>query len=219
MSSNQSNPDSIDAEITCDCKSGRGIEKYTQDAFHREIARQYQNDDVSLRDLEERINKEFVIGAIRRAESTEWGVASFDATPEEIVHALHSDDVPPGKAKRIETRLEQAGIDTDALRKSFISYRTVKNHLNDCVDIDTSTESTITRTDARNTTAWARKRCEAVIAQTVERLSNTGLATIGDDFDVTVTPRVTCNECGDSSTISEFIGSDGCSCDTVNADE
>ncbi|WP_425494352.1 rod-determining factor RdfA [Natronoglomus mannanivorans] len=219
MSSNQHDTDTIDADITCNCKIGSGIEKYTQDAFHREIIRQYQDDDVSLRDLEERINKELVTGAIRRAESTEWGVASFDATPEEIVQALHTDEASPGEEKRIETRLKQAGIDTEALRKSFISYRTVKNHLNDCVDIDTSTESTITRTDARNTVGWARKRCEAVITRTVERLSKTGIATISDDFDVTVTPRVTCNECGDSMTISEFIGSDGCSCSDDDTDE
>ena len=224
MSSNQpssddtpttSNHDDGDADTPpCTCKIGAGINTYTQRGFHDEITRLYETDDVSLRDLEHRINKEFVTGAIRHTAATDWGVGSFDATPSEIVTALHDDSLPPSEQNRIVTRLEQAGIDSEELSKSLISYRTVKNHLNNCVDIDTSKNTEITRTDARNTVGWARTKCERVISRTVERLSRTGMSTISDDFDVTVTPRVTCNKCGDSMPISEFISSDGCSCPT-----
>lgn len=211
MSSNHHSTDTPD-HVTCNCKIGAGIDKYTQNAFHNEIIRQYRDEDVSLRDLEERINQEFVTGAVRRTESTEWGMGTLDATPAEIVRVLHTDDASPRDANRIRTQLTQLGVDVEELEKQLITYRTVKNHLNDCVDIDTSKQSTITKATARKTVGWARTRCEAVIRRTVERLATADLATIGDEFDVTVTPRITCQDCGDTITISEFIASDGCSC-------
>lgn len=193
---------------TCHCKVGNGIQKYGLDDLDDELTRNYREDDASLRDLENKVNVAFTRAALDNAD------AALNTTPEEIVRVLHSDDdVSRREQAKIETQLQQAGVDVDELKKDYLSYRTVKNHLNDCLDIDTSRTETITLDDARATIGWARTRCENVILTTLNRLSNTGRISLGTDVDVTVTPRITCRDCGVSTTISEFLTSNGCDCD------
>lgn len=200
----------------CTCKIGKGIEYHDRQELHDEITRQYRDQDKSLRDLESFINREFAAAAVQNADTYHRESSSIKTTPDDIVRILHSTDdtVSPREKARVETELRQAGVYVDELKKRFVSYRTVKNHLNDCVDVDTSRNESITIDSARKTIGWARSRCEGVIEKTIERLSNAGLVTTGADVEVTVTPRVTCDDCGVSVTISEFLRRAGCDCES-----
>jgi len=202
MSTNTDAPDTAE----CTCKIGKGIEEYGRQELHGEIIRRYRDQDESLRELESFINREFAAAAVQNAR--------VDATPAEIVRILHSndDDVSRREQARLETQLQQTGVNAEDLQKRFVSYRTVKNHLNDCVDVDTSRNESITIDSARKTIGWTRSRCEGVIEKTIERLSNADLVTTGSTVDVTVTPRVTCQDCATSITISEFLRQEGCDC-------
>lgn len=193
---------------TCHCKVGSGIQKYDLGDLDDELVRKYRDDDYSLRDLETEVNVAFTRAALDAADTH-----GINASPEKIVRILHSgDDISRREEARLETQLQQAGVDVDELRKDYLSYRTVKNHLNDCLEVDTSRTETITLDDACATIGWARNRCENVIYQTLKRLSNANHITLGTDVDVTITPRVTCHDCGVSVTISEFLSSNGCDC-------
>lgn len=196
--------------VTCHCKIGKGIQKYSLEDLNEELTRKYRDDDYSLRDLETEVNTAITATTLDQAD------AALNTTPEEIVRILHGDDddVSRREENRLATQLDQAGVDVETLRKDYISYRTVKNHLNDCLDVDTSRTETITLDDARATIGWARTRCENVIEQTLARLSNADKITMGDDIGVTVTPRVTCRDCGVTVTISEFLTDNGCDCST-----
>lgn len=195
--------------VTCHCKIGKGIQKYGLDDLNDELTRKYRDDDYSLRDLETLINTAITTTTLNNTDT------ALNTTPEEVVRILHSDDdVSRREENRLETQLKQTGVNVETLRKDYITYRTVKNHLNDCLDVDTSRTETITLDDARATIGWARTRSENVIEQTLKRLSNADKITIGNDVDVTVTPRVTCPDCGVTVTISEFLTNNGCDCST-----
>ena len=189
------------------CKVGRGIAKYDCGGLNDRLVRAYTEEGASLRDLEEVINEAYVAGAIDASPS------AIDLTPERVVSVLRGDgDTEPRARARLRTRLEQQGVDIEALEGDFVTYRTVKTHLNECLDVDTSRQESLTIDDARDTIGWSQARCEGVIETTVERLANADRATIGDSFDVTVSPRIECRDCGSSLTPTQFLERGGCEC-------
>lgn len=188
------------------CKIGRGIEKYDCDGLNDELASEYREGDASLRDLERVINEAFTAAALEAAGSP------TDRDPGDITATLRGDDESKRQQARLETELEQAGVDVDQLQRDYVSFRTVKTHLNEHLDVDTSRNETITLDSAESIIEWAETRCTSVIERTLERLSNADEATIGDDFTVNISPRITCHECNSTLTVREFIGNEGCRC-------
>lgn len=188
------------------CKIGRGIEKYECDGLNDKLAHEYREGDASLRDLEQVINDWFTATALENAGSP------TDRDPAEITAILDGDGESRREKARLETELEQAGIDVEQLQQDYVSFRTVKTHLNDHLGVDTSRSETITLDSAGSIIEWAETRCTSVIKRTIERLSNADEATIGDDFTVNISPRITCHDCNSTYTMREFIQSEGCRC-------
>jgi len=193
------------------CKIGRGIETYDCNGLNDELVHEYRDADASLRDLERVINEAFTTAALEAAGSP------TDRDPADITAILRGDDESKRQQARLETELDQVGVDVDQLQRDYVSFRTVKTHLNEHLGIDTSRNESITLDSAESIIEWAETRCTGVIKRTLQRLSNADEATIGDDFTVNISPRITCHECNSTLTVREFVGNEGCSCGSDQA--
>lgn len=189
------------------CKVGRGIRKYGCSGLNDRLVQEYRDADASLRDLERVINEEFTIAALEDAGSP------TDRDPAALTAVLRADDDSTRREKaRLETQLEQAGVDVEELEQDYVSFRTVKTHLNEHLNVDTSRTETITVDSAAGIIEWAETRCVSVIERTIERLSNADEATIGEEFTVSISLRITCYDCSTTLTITEFLDGEGCDC-------
>ncbi|MDS0280742.1 rod-determining factor RdfA [Haloarcula onubensis] len=163
-------------------------------------------DGESLRDLETFFNR-----AVLRAAMAASGMETIDGEPANLYRLLTDDEVTAGKRVDAASKLRRNGVDPDALRDDFVSYQTVRTHLNDCLDVGTARESSLTVTDARNTVHKLVSRTESVALRTIERLAGQGALSIGAPA-VTVSVRVACAECNDEYTFSVLLDEGGCSC-------
>lgn len=188
------------------CKIGYGIKKYECSGLNDKLVRGYRNGDASLRDLEKIINEEFTAAALRDAGSP------AGRNPSDITAVLQGQEGSRREKARLETQLEQAGIDVEQLEQDHISFRTVKTHLNEHLNVNTSRNESITLESASSIIEWAETRCTSVIERTIERLSNAGKATIGDNFTVNISPHITCYDCNSTIRVKQLIEENGCNC-------
>ena len=163
-------------------------------------------DGDSLRDLEAFFNK-----AVLRAAMTAAGMKTIDGEPSNLYRLLTDGTVTSGKRVDAESKLRRNGVDPDTVADDFVSYQTVRTHLNDCLGVQTARESTLSVTDARNTVHKLVSRIESVTLRTIERLCREGtLSIVGPS--VTVSVRVACSECNDEYTFSTLLERERCSC-------
>jgi hypothetical protein len=183
-------------------KIDRAIRKFECVGLRDDIADQYVNQDMSLRELETFINTRFVKAALQP-----YGNPT-ERDPETITAILSNpDDYEPRTVTRVETQLQNAGVDVEELQSMFITYRTVKNYLNKQLDIDTSVSESIDMYTARQTISWAKSRCEGVITTTLQRMMNAGLLEDTPGVDVTVEARVMTDSTDARPTLTSFIES------------
>jgi len=209
--STPSDGDDDDPDNPC-CKIGRGIERYDRSDLDDRLVEEYTIEGGSLRSLEQTVNEAFMRGVLDTVDADTVQKLNSTATsnPPDLVDILTGDN--KRQQARVETILQQADVVVDQLKRDFVSYRTVKKHLNQCLNVDTSRKAPdpITTTDAEDTIEWAETRCERVINRTIERLANTndGLPT---NVSVDTTTRITCNDCGTTEPVTAFIRN-GCDC-------
>jgi len=103
-------PDSDGGKRVCDCKVGRVLARRDLDR-HDEMADRWRSRDVSLRSLERELNV-----ALLRAAAREAGVATLDGEVENLYRLLTDDDVTSGTRVQARRRLENEGLDVDAVR-------------------------------------------------------------------------------------------------------
>lgn len=164
------------------------------------------SDGESLRDLETFFNQ-----AVLRAAMAAAGMETIDGEPSNLYRLLTDDAVTAGKRVDAESKLRRNGVDPDAVVDDFVSYQTVRTHLNDCLDVGTARESSLSVTDARSTVHKLVSRTESVVLRTIERLSGQGALAIAAPS-VTVSVRVACSECNDEYAFSMLLDEGGCSC-------
>lgn len=194
---------------TCSCKVGRVADRYDFDVD--DLRRRYRT-DASLRDLETTVNKRILRTAIERAAGDVSVLESNDRSVDALYEILRGDDdAAPAERARVATRLEQAGVDVDAVTDDWVSHATIKTHLNDCLSMDTSREASITPEEAISTVEWTRSRSERVVSETVKRLEKAGILEVAEP-NVGVSVRITCEACGRSYTIQRLVDDGGCAC-------
>ncbi|SER38108.1 rod-determining factor RdfA [Natrinema salaciae] len=201
----------------CSCKVGRSVERYELDGLNDELRRKRFDEEASLRELADFVNRQILAAAI---ESTPldltdiaYGAVSPDDALSAVYETLTSDSVAADREVRVRTRLEQQGVDIAAIESDWVTHPTVRGHLNDCLGIDTSRSARITPDESRDTIEWARTRCARIVEQTVSRLVTSGHLAIAD-FDVTITIQITCGECGRTHRPTELLEQRSCSCDS-----
>ncbi len=196
----------VDAAVEppCSCKLGRNLAAYGLDDLHATL-RERRADGDSLRDLERFVNTSLLDGALREAGAEVIG--DVDA----IYDALTGDDVSAGRRTEVRERLEHAGVDVATVEAAFVSYQTVRTHLRECLNLETSRERSLSVDDARGTIEWARSRSEGIVERTLQRLDAADEVAAGD-VDVSHVVRVDCGDCGSSYPVDEFVDRGGCAC-------
>lgn len=203
----------------CDCKVGRSAARYNLDDLDAALQHQRNERDASLRDLAEYVNRRILGAAIERAagdvlggEDPLFGALDDGEVVSTVFETLTGGDVSAERRARVRTRLEQAGVDVDAVEADYVTHPTVWNHLRGCLDVDTSSTSTIDRSDATGTVEWARRRCESVVEQTFRRLRSAGVVSVSE-LDVSVSIRLTCSECEGSYSPLDLLDRGRCECE------
>jgi len=202
----------------CDCKIGRIIDEYDLETLDADLERRRREEEASLRDLAARTNRCILEAAIEResqsvfeAEDELFGAIDRDEAVAAIYAALADDETRPDRRARVRTRLEQVGIDVDGIKRDWVTHPTVRSHLRECLDIDTSRDCRLDSDDALDTIEWARSRCIAIVGRTLERLQGGNSLSI-TDADVSVSIRVTCRNCNESYSPARLLSRGGCAC-------
>lgn len=207
--------DSDGDEGQCSCKIGRDIDRYDLSGLNEELQYRRNEEDASLRDLAEHVNKRILEAVLNdtRTDLTNvaYGAVSETDALDAVYETLASDDTPADREARVRKRFEQAGVDIEEIESHWVTHPTVRTHLNECLDIDTAQRARITADTARNTIEWARTRCRRVVEQTITRLSSAGIVAIGD-ADVSVGIQITCSDCGSTYRPGALLEEGACAC-------
>lgn len=189
----------------CSCKIGRNIEKYELGDFDDALIDKRQKEEMSLRDLASYINSRILESAI------DSKATSVVGDPMTLYTSLTGDDISPERRADVRDDLEYAGVDIDKLEEDFVSHQTVKTHLQDCLDLDTSRQGVEILDDAKDLIEWTRNRDERIIKKTLQRLRDSGEIQSGQ-LDITHTVNIRCEECGTNYRLEEFLQNEGCEC-------
>lgn len=205
------------AETTegCSCKVGRVADRHGLTELDDALRRR-RDDGASLRALADVVNRQVLAAALEDA-ATNWpsdevyGAVSGDRAVELVYEALAGDDVRTERTARVRTRLEQRGVDVDAVTDDWVTHPTVRHHLRECLGVDTSRDGTISIDDAVDTVEWSRTRAVAVVSRTFERLDDAALVRTGG-LDVSATFQLTCTTCGNTYRPGRLLDQGGCAC-------
>jgi len=163
----------------------------------------------SLRKLAEWFNERLLERALN--DSSE---SYIESEVENMYELLTSDDASRGVQAEVETRLEQAGIDVEHLRQSFVSHQSIYTYLTEVRNVsqpnETSDESQLEKTN----TAIQRlvSRTNAVVSKNLESLQNTERISLGE-FSIFVQIDVYCHDCNTQYGVQELLSRRGCECD------
>jgi hypothetical protein len=186
------------------CKVGRAIDSYDLFEFDAELRTRRQRGG-SLRDLATFANTRILERALTTADADVVG------DPETLYHILTDDEIRQSRRTEVESKLETQGVDLDRLRRDFVSHTTMRQHLQGCLDIDTSRDQHVDPDAERGTIEWSRARSEQVIEESLSRLHNAGDLETGP-LEVTHSVRVTCDVCGESYRLHELLDTGRCAC-------
>lgn len=186
------------------CKVDRIGEKYGLDGLDGRLERRRSQKDASLRQLESHINRE----VLKRA-MTSAGKDPIKGEAANLLDHLRGDDEISRKEARRELRRQ--GIDVNELEEDFVSYQTVRKHLNECMQIDTSSAYSPAPDEDRRRLGDLKGRAEKVIKRTFDRLRKHDAIKVGEPRPA-VSLKVKCGDCGRTHDASELLRTRRCAC-------
>ncbi|QZA88266.1 hypothetical protein K0C01_10820 [Salinarchaeum sp. IM2453] len=197
------------------CKVCNAIEKYGLSGFDEKLINKRTVEEMSLRDLTDYTNKEIL--RVGLSDSTIQSTANiYGSLPgnnavETIYQLLHDKDGTADQRARIRTQLQQEDIDIGSIESDWVTHPTIRKHLQECLDVDTSRTVEITISDGVDTIEWGRTRCRGVVDQTIQRLMSADKLDI-DSPRVTVDIQITCEQCNRTYRPDELLESGTCDC-------
>lgn len=193
-----------DGENHC-CKVGRVGDRYGLDDLDGALRHRRSERDASLRRLAAFVNARVLAAVVESA-----GVETT-GDPLALYETLYGEDAAPERKADVRDRLEYAGVDLEELEGDFVSHQTIRAHLNDCLEVDTSRRGVSSVEAGREIIEWARDRDEHIIEQTLAQLARKGLLGTGD-LEVRHSVTVRCTDCGEAYRPTELLSSGGCAC-------
>lgn len=187
------------------CKLDRIAEEYGLVSIDDEL-RSAKADGASLRELETVVNHRLLKQAFLDA-----GSPLLPGEAETLYKLLTDSEASKGTEIQLHNRLETEGIDAESLVADFVSYQTVRTHLRECLDIDTGTQNRVDLDTERKTVFGILGRTEQIVQDSVDRLATADELDTGA-LDVSVTARVTCENCGHSYSLDELLAQQSCAC-------
>lgn len=190
-------------------KVGRLLAEHGMDGFGEELEARWLGegyDEESLRALADRFNERLLAERLEAA-----GESPLDGEAGNLYRLLTGDDVGAGARVDAEARLEERGIDPEAIRTEFVSHQAVHTYLTEFrgASKDRSPGDPVERT--RGTVQRLRNRLVAVTENGLGALADGGAVTLGE-FDVFVDLRVFCEDCGTGKSLTDLLDDGGCDC-------
>lgn len=208
----ESNTEDGDTTNRQQSKIVRLVEEYDLDGLGEELEQRWTGDaseQYSLRDLAAYFNKQI----LRRAMETA-NMRPLEGEIDNTYRLLTGDEVSGGERTETYRRLEQNGIDIDELEAKFVSHQTIYRYLREHRDVHRG-EETYDEDEAiekgEETIQRLRSRTEVITESTIERLAKSGYVDV-DEFDILVNVSLTCENCGRSYDITEFLSRQACDC-------
>jgi len=191
-------------------KVARLLREYELDGIGEELEARWTADGderMSLRDLASYFNKRLLERRLTRA-----GLSTLEADVETTYRNLTSDDVSAGVRSDTRVRLQQNGVDVDALEQDFVTYQAIRSYLKEYREA-TYQQASDEKKIAKDKESIKRlvSRTRSVTADRLEKLSETDRIAI-DDFEILLDMQVLCQECGSQYSVDELLDARGCSC-------
>lgn len=163
----------------------------------------------SLRDLADYFNRELLGTAL-----DDHGVDTLEGEVDNLYRLLTDDEVTSGVRTEAENRLEEHGIDVDELTADFVSRQAVHTYLKKDREAEYTTDDDDDVLDRRmGELQRLKSRLSAVAERTLSTLADSGHVTLGD-FQVLVSVRVQCTDCGSQYGVTDLVSRGGCQCQT-----
>lgn len=163
----------------------------------------------SLRSLADWFNRQLLAAAYERADE-QFEEGQLERTYE----LLTDDDVGSGARAEAETRLEQRGVDVEALKAAFVSHQSVYTYLTEHRGVSRPSDDASDADQIEKTGDAIRRlvsRTKAVVRSNLETLHNTDRITIGS-FTVFVDVQVFCQDCESQYSVEDLLSNRGCAC-------
>ena len=195
----------MSGEDTCQCKIGRVAQEYGVNTLTAELVRRRSEEHTSLRDLADIVNVRIVEGVL------DDSTADIIVDPRSIYYSLTDDETDTEQRVRVSDQLSRLAIDIEALTNDFVSYQTVRRHLQNCLEMSTDREGIETINEAKAVIDWSRNRHENIVERTIKRLDRLGELSI-EQPRVTATITIACERCGSITRIDELLQQGRCGC-------
>lgn len=195
----------MSVECLCGCKVVRKEEQYGLRELDDELVHRYRNEGASLRDLETYVNVRILDSAL-----DDVGVGLLGSV-EEVYKILTTTQESSGRRSEIRNQLRHAGLEIDLVENDFVSYQTIRTHLREHLNVETSTADTFDIESAQARIGRLESRLDAVVGESLERLQANNYLRCGE-IDVLPTIQVTCRNCEHTYYLDEFLATGGCEC-------
>ena len=191
-------------------KVARLIAEYGLDGLGDELEARWTGDGVertSLRDLADYFNERLLEQTLIDA-----GMNALESDVSTMYQNLTDDEVSTGVRTDTRSRLEQNGIDVDALESDFVSYQAIRSYLTEYRDAEYRRLSDEEKVEKDlQSIQRLMTRTLSVTEERIEKLRETERID-ADAFEVLLDVQVLCQSCGEQYSVSEFLESRGCDC-------
>lgn len=202
----------VDADAPC-CKVARTAAAYEVTDVAAELPERRRAGD-SFRDLANYFNTHVTEQALKRADvksgTSVLSALVGDDIASAVFHVLRGDGDVDIRRAELRARLADVGVDVEALEAAFVSYVTVRSHLQDCLGVEAE-KSVPDFEKTVNTVWWARTREENIIQNALDRAVRTDEIRTGP-LAAEVFVRVTCETCGNTFYVEELLNERRCDC-------
>jgi hypothetical protein len=205
MTTDTPNADGTDPTTKID----RVIEKYDLNGMAEQLENRWlgagSRDQSSTRELADHFNK-----AVLKAVIQGGSAFTLSGDVEHVYDVLT--DGEDADATLVRSRLEQNGVDAEAVTGDFISHQTVYRYLTEHLGVERPEKGSEERLDdAIETIQRLQGRTTAVTEQNIQTLKNGDIVSVGD-FSVLNDIQVLCGNCGRSHDVTSFLEGGGCEC-------
>lgn len=163
---------------------------------------------MSLRELADYFNRQLLAARLDRQR-----VETLAGEVDNLYELLTDDDVTSGTRIQAENRLREYGVAVESLRSDFVTRQAMHTYLTkhrDATYEASETEDVVDRRLGELQRLQSRQR--AVAEQTLSSLSNSDRLSIGE-FQVLVSTRVQCTDCGRQFDVTDLLDRGGCDCE------
>jgi hypothetical protein len=190
-------------------KVARVMRSYALAELGDELERRWLGEgaeEQSLRDLAEWFNTQILSEAFEQA-----GEPPVSGEANNLYHLLTDDDVRAADRTRARQKLEQAGIDAEAILDDFVTYNAIYSYLTKVRGVSKSRETGDPVERGRDRVQRLQSRLRRVTGDMVESLQSAEHIA-ETDVDVLVSVTVVCEACGTYHDIDEYLEAAGCEC-------